>query len=521
MIDPYFLGQPDEPGLNIHLLLDEFAIEDRWDAERVQNEALRDPRNPVLVPDQPWEKAVFSPVVLYDGEARLFRMWYGLSNMGAYQRHGYGPYVMAYAESENGVDWHKPLGDRYPYGEFERTNIVFAGRGNCQEFLVTYAAEPLSCYGRFMCTYKDVVHEEGFAQEELNDFLVAGHVCLAFSDDGVEWRAYEGNPVSPALDAKHDLYWDARLEHWIMVGRPFARAATEDLYRQLGGAMLSGKAQDFSAGLGRAEASGSGIGRAGAIENVRTRITIALSPDLKTWYPPREVLMPDARDDEEQMFFDHMAIEPYGGQYLGFLGVQPRWGEDRGWIELPGSADGLHWHRPRQATPFLAPGPEGAWDAGHVWAIRNVVAYGEWIYLYYSGSSRPWRYRYPDNMRAIGMARIRRDRFAGYYGGVDGAHLLSREVIVAGPRLLVNCSAQMRNFSRVWDGSLHTELVERTGRAIEGYTYAECDANHVDDLAVPITWQGRDLSALVGRRLYLRFFLRNMYLFGFRFAELV
>ena len=45
----------------------------------------------------------------------------------------------------------------------------------------------------------------------------------------------------------------------------------------------------------------------------------------------------------------------------------------------------------------------------------------------------------------------------------------------------------MRNFSRVWDGSLHTELVEWTGRAIEGHTYAECDANHVDDLAVPIT----------------------------------
>ena len=94
-------------------------------------------------------------------------------------------------------------------------------------------------------------------------------------------------------------------------------------------------------------------------------------------------------------------------------------------------------------------------------------------------------------------------------------------MIFAGTRLLVNCSAQMRNFSRVWDGSLHTELVEWTGRAIEGHTYAECDANHVDDLAVPITCQGRDLSALVGRRLYLRFFLRNMYLFGFRFAESV
>ena len=53
-------------------------------------------------------------------------------------------------------------------------------------------------------------------------------------------------------------------------------------------------------------------------------------------------------------------------------------------------------------------------------------------------------------------------------------------------------------------------------RAIEGYGHGECDANHIDDLAVPVSWQGRDLAPLVGRKVYLRFFLRNMFLFGFR-----
>ena len=521
MIDPYLLGAADDVGHEVHLFLDDFAFEDRWDAERVQNEPLKHPANPVLVPDQPWEKAVFSPVVLYDGELRRFRMWYALSTMGAYKRHGYGPYVMAYAESGDGVDWHKPLFERFPYGEFERTNIVFTGRGNCQEFSVGWTPAPLAGHGRLMCTYKDAVHEEGFAQADLNDYLVAGHVCLAFSDDGLEWRPYENNPISPALDAKHNLYWDARLGHWIMTGRPFARAATEELYRKVGGAMLGGQAQSFAGGMNpgahsEEDARVAGIGRAGAVENVRTRIAMAVSPDLKTWYPPRVVLVPDAQDDAEQMFFDHMTMEPYGGQYLGFLGVQPRWGDGRGWIELTGSPDGLRWHRSRQRQPFLAPGPEGSWDAGHVWAIRNAVPYGEWIYMYYSGSSRPWRYRFPDNMRAIGLARVRRDRFVGYYGGLEGGHLLSREIEISGPQLLVNCSAEMRNFSRVWDGSLHVELVERSGRAIEGYGYADCDANHVDDVAVPVTWQGRDLAGLVGRRVYLRFFMRNMYLFGFR-----
>ena len=523
MINPYFLGEADDLGQDVHLFLDDFAIEDRWDAERVQNVAIKHPTNPVMVADLPWEKFVFSPVVMYDEELHRFRMWYAQSNMGAYNQHGYGPYFMVYAESDDGISWHKPLSDRYSYGDYKETNIVYTGRGNCQEFSITLTPEPMARFGRFMCTYKDAVHEEGFGRDNLNDYLVAGHVCLAFSDDGLEWRPYEGNPVSPALDAKHNLYWDARLGHWIMTGRPYARAATEDLYRKVGAAVKSGQAQTWAGGLGSgAQVPGAehlgGIGRAGAVENVRARIAIAISPDLKTWYPARDVLLPDSADDDEQMFFDHMTMEPYGSQYIGFLGVQPRDADGKGWIELTGSPNGIDWHRPRERKPFVAPGAEGAWDAGHVWAIRNAVPYGEWLYMYYSGSSRPWRTRFPDNSRAIGMARIRRDRFVGYYGDVNGGHLISREVKVTAPQLLVNCSSQHRAFSREWHGSLHTELVERTGRAIEGYTYADCDSNQVDDLAVPITWGGRDMSALMGRRVHIRFFMRNMYVFGFRFG---
>ena len=533
MIPAYFLGQADEIGTDVHLFLDDFAIEDRWDATRVQNEAVRHPRNPVLIADQPWERTVFSPVVLYDDEARRFRMWYALSSTSAWTKgltgmatdpKDYGPYIMSYAESEDGVQWQKPLTDRFPYHGYDRTNIVFTGRERCQEFSVTYTPEPMAQYGRFMCEYKDGAHKE-YAQKDLNDYEVHDAVCLAFSDDGVTWRPYEGNPVHPALDAKYNIYWDARLDHWIMTGRPFARAATEELQRLVGKALKSGTALTAAGGLGggegvpgTAEAGIAGIGRAGAVENVRTRISIHVSPDLKTWYPPREVLMPDAADDAEQMFFDHMTMEPYGSQYLGYLGVQPRDGTGHSWIELTASPDGLRWYRPRERKPFLAIGTEGSWDAGHVWAIRGAVPYGEWLYLYYSGSSRPWRYRFPDNNRSIGLARIRRDRFVGYHGDVNGGHLISREVKVSGPRLLVNCSAEHRAFSREWHGSLHTELVERSGRAIPGHTFADCDPNHVDDIAVPITWKGKDMSSLVGRDVYIRFFMRNMYVFGYRFG---
>ena len=50
------------------------------------------------------------------------------------------------------------------------------------------------------------------------------------------------------------------------------------------------------------------------------------------------------------------------------------------------------------------------------------------------------------------------------------------------------------------------------GRAIPGYTYAECDPNHMDDTATPITWRGtvslvslpRGLSTLKTSRMLSR-----------------
>ena len=86
MIPAYFRGTPDDPGRDLHLFLDDFAIEDRWDATRVQNEAVRHPHNPVLVADLPWERTVAGPNVLYDEEKNLFRMWYVLASSSVWTK---------------------------------------------------------------------------------------------------------------------------------------------------------------------------------------------------------------------------------------------------------------------------------------------------------------------------------------------------------------------------------------------------------------------------------------------------
>ena len=54
-------------------------------------------------------------------------------------------------------------------------------------------------------------------------------------------------------------------------------------------------------------------------------------------------------------------------------------------------------------------------------------------------------------------------------------------------------------------------------QAYEGFSLEECDPVRGTRPENPVTWQGNgDLSALVGKPVYLRFEIRNMGLFSFQ-----
>ena len=220
-----------------------------------------------------------------------------------------------------------------------------------------------------------------------------------------------------------------------------------------------------------------------------------------------------------------MAVSKYGSQYIGFLAVQPRHAQDRGYIELASSPDGFLWYRSPVRKPFIAPGKEGEWDAGHTWMITRVVPVGHWLYLYYVGSSETWRTRFPANTKALGLARIRRDRFVGQYGDVNGGWLLSREVKVTGNRLLVNISPEHRAWNHQHHGYVKVELLDRSGgvygkQHLPGFGQDDCARLGADEYAQVVSWKGSsDLSALKGKNVYIRFWLKSAYLFGFRFAD--
>ena len=259
--DDYFHDQPLDLGNRMQLFLHSYAWADRWDVVERINEPAKHPENPVLMADQPWEQAVGLPNVLYDSEFGLFRMWYALydsTRWGGYkarlqaestwQRYAY---MISYAESRDGIRWTKPLFDKVPYGGYEQTNIVFTGKTKAQEFHVMNTPDHIKKYGRFMLWYRDAL-----SQNFTNDDPGRGNCLnLAFSDNGIDWTEYEDNPIyTRALDVEHKPIYDSERKLWLMYARPQALAANEVRY------------------LG---------------ENVRTRISVTVSRDLKHWSTER------------------------------------------------------------------------------------------------------------------------------------------------------------------------------------------------------------------------------------------
>jgi len=69
-------------------------------------------------------------------------------------------------------------------------------------------------------------------------------------------------------------------------------------------------------------------------------------------------------------------------------------------------------------------------------------------------------------------------------------------------------------------GSLKSEIREESGRPVEGFFLGECDELFGDSIARSVSWRGdRQLKFLIGRRVRLRFVLKDADLYSLRFGR--
>jgi hypothetical protein len=190
------------------------------------------------------------------------------------------------------------------------------------------------------------------------------------------------------------------------------------------------------------------------------------------------------------------------------------------------SRDGIHWDRTWDRQPLIARGPEGSYDHGQVEpGTSPPLDIREDMLIYYYASPQGQGHWAAET--GVGVARLRRDRFVGQWAGDQTGYLVTRQFVLEGTRLRLNCSSVPGPYYKETDG-IWVEVLEapdyktretKFEKKVPGFTMEDCDRIVTDNLAHTVTWKkNADLSALKGKSVYLRFKMKRAGLFGFQIA---
>ncbi len=483
----YLRGGPLRIGHQVQFLMDDYMVEDRWKLTRRVGTVVKHLRNPVLIQDQPWEGEVGGyPCVLFDPKLGKYRMWNQCFNLTNYFSREGPVYYVGYAESDDGFNWTKPRLEGFPFGGFPRTNIVTAGRTGrwAGGFQVLFNPDQSDPEKRMMMAY------------------VGQHsIDLAYSPDGLHWKVREQPLLPYHSDVANHLVWIPERQLWFLYVRP--------------NILPNGWSAPRITHL---------IPLPEGLRHTGRRLAVSTSADLENWTVPRTILYADELDPPD---YDNVYVFR---RHDLFLGLYAEMFQDQGEAEtevyVATSRDGIRWDRTWDRKPFIPRGPAGSFDHGQTESgCSPPLEIGEDMLFYYSAS--PVGQGEMDAECGVGVCRLRRDRFVGQSAGEQTGFLLTRQFVLDGSALKINCSALPRPYLQASDG-IRVAIIaapdfktkETTWEtAIPGFSLADCDPIVTDNIAHTVTWKGgSDLSRLKGRAVYLRFEMKHADLYTFQIA---
>jgi hypothetical protein len=491
-----------EIGSRKQLFIDDYIIQSLTDARQVLNRATKVANNPVVRPEHPWEGDLnWIEKVLYDKEDGLFKMWYSTSSdwkaepggemsdyhwtdKGAVRKviesaHRYAgdhrKYVSrrCYATSRDGVHWKKPQLGLVEFNGSRSNNLLPAG-SRVPSFLDTNERDPAKRYKAIEQVYSPR-HFSALEGMQLH---------LYYSGDGFQWIAEADNPVmdtTPEPGRWGPTYYMG----WDPIRQVYAVHMENCLHR----GCPHGKRI-----VGRAE-----------------------SPDLRRWSVPQNILLPDERDPIDAEFYGFPTIT-YERTYIALAWIF-RTTNTLHYPTLAFSRNGVHYER-KFREPLVPPGDHGSFDEVSIFAHEPIMHDGK-VWIYYTGAN--WRgpeqlyLKKDEALRAAGLATLPEDGFVSIDAGkVLPGIVLTRVFSFSGSRLTVNIESARHN-----DGAgraeVKVEILDHQARPISGFSLDQSDPL-TGSGKLEASWQGHsDLSALAGRPVQLRFWIRNAKLYSFQF----
>lgn len=462
------------------LFLDDFLLADISGVQRVAHSPVKYAGNPVIRPDIPTDGVAIQTrdAPVWDEAEKVWKIWYI-----RFGDDGNGAEGSGYARSADGLKWEKPnLGLVEVRGN--RANNLVMVEGAPEAFVQHVVLDPGAPADR---RYKGFIGPDGRQP--------------IVSKDGFTFRRLPVDPI-PSQDESH-VNWDPVTRQWILTVKhpgPFGRSVylsvSSDFERWTAPVLIyhaDWRDQELGA-----------------------RYLQGIAADPRYWRPTINV------PAEYNVEIYNMAVFRYESVYIGL----PNYFESSGRIPLPrGNQDGINspklavsrdlrtWERVGQHDHFIPISPmgPGVLDTGQIMASSHPVRRGEELWFYYSGIDvrhRPNVPRVIDEYRgAIFLAKLRVDGFASLRAGAEGGFIDTRPMVLEGSRLWVNAAAA---------GALAVEVTEADGRKVlPGWDRSACVALSGDQTRAEIRWRGRELSELAGKRVRLRFHLRDADLYSF------
>jgi len=452
-------------GTRKQLFIDDHIVDSMDRAYRILNQPVKHPGNPIIEFRRPQpvegdELVIVGGSVIYDEDEGLLKMWYSGTNY--HWKNGF----LAYATSEDGVEWDLPNLDLIKCKSAENRNFVLHRDGEIAP-----------------CVFKDPAARDPERRYKLLYSCGRG-MGIAFSPDGIHWNPVPNKTVITVADSPTSCIWDPRLGRYV--------AHTRHNYR--GGAAHS-----------------------------QRQVLQSESKDFVDWYTYGVIMKADEQDPPWNQQFYNMEWMPYEDVYLGFIsvyhilpGMEPKITPGAPWmdkidIQLSFSRDDRTWHRAGDRQVFI---PNGAspedFDWGMIYVFQRPVVVGDEILFYYAGfDGLHWATRRNELQGgAIGLAKLRLDGFVSIDAG-DGV-LQTKLMAMSGDRLIVNADASL--------GHIRVEVVDAEGEPIEGFGKDDAHPITGDSVRHEVRWKGRtDVRSLMSKPIALRFVIDRSKVYSFQF----
>jgi hypothetical protein len=238
------------------------------------------------------------------------------------------------------------------------------------------------------------------------------------------------------------------------------------------------------------------------------------SPDLEHWSDPEFVEYGDAPAEN---IYTMMPDQYFRAPHL-YIGLPTRFMPKRKavaewWRDgvndgvFVTSRDGLNWDR-TFLEAFVRPGPDrDNWTSRAFYLTRGVIQTGptEMSIYWFEHADHG-----PKDMR-VRRGSLRLDGFVSVNGPYAGGEMVTKPVVFAGNRLMLNYATSAA-------GSVRVEIQDADGRPIPGFTLEDFPELYGDEIAGLMRWKsGVDVGSLAGRPVRLRFVLRDADVYAMQF----